>query len=82
MCGFIQKMYNSLEIILKDSYINKKDIDDIILIGGSTNISKIQQLIKDFFKGKELILKSNKFEEVSYGATIMAAIMINLREEK
>ena len=75
-------MYISFRKSIKRFKIEKKNKNDIILIGGSTNIPKIQQLIKDFFKGKELILKSNKFEEVSYGATIMAAIMINLREEK
>lgn len=51
------------------------DIDDIILIGGSTRIPKIQQLVKEFFKGKEPNRGVNPDEAVAYGAAVQACIL-------
>jgi molecular chaperone DnaK (HSP70) len=56
--------------VLDDAKLKKSDIDDIILVGGSTRIPKIQELIKDFFNGKQLNDKINPDEAVAFGATV------------
>ncbi|CAI9269146.1 unnamed protein product [Lactuca saligna] len=58
---------------LCDPGFNKTDIDEVVLVGGSTRIPKVQQLLKDFFDGKELSKKINPDEAVAYGATVLAA---------
>lgn len=64
-----------VEKVLKDSGISKSQIDEIVLVGGSTRIPKIQQLIKDFFNGKEPCKSINPDEAVAYGAAVQAAIL-------
>src|SRR3989338_873999 len=64
-----------VEQVLKDSKLSKKQIDEIVLVGGSTRIPKVQKLIKDFFNGKEPSTSINPDEAVAYGATIQAAIL-------
>lgn len=63
-----------VEKALKDSGFSKKDIDEIVLVGGSTRIPKIQSLVKDFF-GKEPSKNINPDEAVAYGASVQAAIL-------
>jgi molecular chaperone DnaK (HSP70) len=63
----------------------KSDIDDVILIGGSTRIPKIQQRIRDFFGGKQLLTMVNPDQAVVHGAALWAsrrwpAIMVDMRE--
>ena len=60
--------------VLETSHEEKENIDEILLVGGSTRIPYIQQMLKDFFNGKELNTKLNPDESVAYGATIEAAI--------
>jgi len=60
---------------LKDAGVTKAEIDEVVLVGGSTRIPKIQQLVKDFFNGKELNRGVNPDEAVAYGAAIQAAIL-------
>ena len=62
--------------VLKDSNENKNNVDEIVLIGGSTRIPKIQTMLKEFFNGKEVNKKLNPDEAVAYGATIEAAIIM------
>ena len=64
-----------VEKVLQDSKMSKGDIDEIILVGGSTRIPKIQKLLSDFFNGKELCKSLNPDEAVAVGATIQAAIL-------
>jgi len=64
-----------LEKVLKDSKLSKSQIDEIVLVGGSTRIPKIQQLLTEFFNGKTLNKEINPDEAVAYGATIQAAIL-------
>lgn len=64
-----------LEKVLRDSKLSKSQIDEIVLVGGSTRIPKIQQLLSDFFNGKTLNKEVNPDEAVAYGATIQAAIL-------
>ncbi|XP_072043745.1 endoplasmic reticulum chaperone BiP-like [Amphiura filiformis] len=64
-----------LEQVLKDSGIAKEDIDEIVLVGGSTRIPKIQQLVRDFFNGKEPSKGINPDEAVAYGAAVQGGIL-------
>merc|ERR1719356_1651576 len=61
--------------VLEDADLTKKDIDEIVLVGGSTRIPKVQQLIKDFFNGKEPSRGINPDEAVAYGAAVQAGIL-------
>jgi len=60
--------------LLKDSKEDKKNIDKIVLVGGSTRIPKIQSIIQELFDGKEINKKLNPDEAVAYGATVEAAM--------
>ena len=62
--------------VLEKSGDERGDIDEIVLVGGSTRVPKIQSILKDFFYGKELNKKLNPDEAVAYGATIEAAIQM------
>merc|ERR1712147_528336 len=61
--------------VLEDSGLKKNQIDEIVLVGGSTRIPKVQQLIKDFFNGKEPNRGINPDEAVAYGAAVQAGIL-------
>ncbi|KAF7730141.1 Heat shock protein sks2 [Apophysomyces ossiformis] len=63
--------------VLKDAKIDKKDVDEIVLVGGSTRIPKIQSLLQDVFDGKELNKSINPDEAVAYGAAVQAAVLTN-----
>lgn len=71
-----------VEKVLKDSKIAKADVDDIVLVGGSTRIPKVQNLLIDFFNGKELCKNINPDEAVAYGAAVQAAILAGETSEK
>ncbi|XP_026111349.1 endoplasmic reticulum chaperone BiP-like [Carassius auratus] len=60
--------------VLEDSDLKKTDIDEIVLVGGSTRIPKIQQLVKEFFNGKEPSRGINPDEAVAYGAAVQAGV--------
>lgn len=60
---------------LKDAKITKSKIDEIVLVGGSTRIPRIQKLLEDFFNGKQLNKSINPDEAVAYGAAVQAAIL-------
>merc|ERR1711936_1531587 len=64
-----------VEKALRDAKMDKASIDDIVLVGGSTRIPKIQKLLSDFFNGKELNKSINPDEAVAYGAAVQAAIL-------
>merc|ERR1712211_150747 len=61
--------------VLKDAKMSKSQVDEIVLVGGSTRIPKIQALLSEFFNGKELCKSINPDEAVAYGATVQAAIL-------
>ncbi|CAE7625833.1 BIP5 [Symbiodinium microadriaticum] len=61
--------------VLDDSGLKKNQVDEIVLVGGSTRIPKVQQLIKDFFNGKEPNRGINPDEAVAYGAAVQAGIL-------
>nr|WNS59188.1 heat shock cognate 70 [Orthetrum albistylum] len=64
-----------VEQSLRDAKMDKSQIHDIVLVGGSTRIPKIQKLLQDFFNGKELNKSINPDEAVAYGAAVQAAIL-------
>ncbi|XP_029658784.1 heat shock 70 kDa protein cognate 4-like [Formica exsecta] len=64
-----------VEKALRDSKMNKTEIQDIVLVGGSTRIPRIQKLLQDFFNDKELNKSINPDEAVAYGAAVQAAIL-------
>ncbi|XP_061392506.1 endoplasmic reticulum chaperone BiP [Musca vetustissima] len=61
--------------VLEDADMNKKDVHEIVLVGGSTRIPKVQQLVKDFFGGKEPSRGINPDEAVAYGAAVQAGVL-------
>merc|ERR1711871_870086 len=61
--------------VLDDGDTKKNDVDEIVLVGGSTRIPKVQQLIKQFFNGKEPNRGINPDEAVAYGASVQGAIL-------
>jgi len=61
--------------VLRDSKLSKNQIDDIVLVGGSTRIPKIQELLQNYFNGKELSKSINPDEAVAHGASVQAAIL-------
>jgi heat shock protein 5 len=64
-----------VKAVLADAKLKKSDIDEIVLVGGSTRIPKVQSLLKDFFNGKEPNKGLNPDEAVAYGAAVQAAVL-------
>ena len=64
-----------VEKVLRDSKLDKGDIDEVVLVGGSTRIPKIQTLLSQFFNGKSLNKSINPDEAVAYGAAVQASIL-------
>ena len=65
-----------LDKVLKDSGMSKNQIHEVVLVGGSTRIPKVIELLKDYFNGKEPNRSINPDEAVAYGAAVQAAILI------
>ena len=76
-----KKCIKPLENVLKDGKMSKSQIDEVVLVGGSTRIPKIQSMVKEFFNGKEPNKSINPDEAVAYGAAVQAAIMTNVKDE-
>jgi len=70
-----RKTMEPVEKVLRDAKMSKSQVNEIVLVGGSTRIPKVQQLLQDFFNGKELNKSINPDEAVAYGATVQAAIL-------
>jgi heat shock protein 5 len=64
-----------VQTVLDDAGFKKSDVDEIVLVGGSTRIPKVQQLIKEFFNGKEPNRGINPDEAVAYGAAVQGGIL-------
>lgn len=80
--SLFRKTMEPVEQVIRDSKISKSNINEIVLVGGSTRIPKIQQLLTDFFNGKELCKTINPDECVAYGASIQAAILTGVKDNK
>lgn len=76
LCGdYFRNTLQPVEKVLRDAKMGKGDIDEVVLVGGSTRIPKVQQLIQQFFNGKEPCKSINPDEAVAYGAAVQAAIL-------
>lgn len=76
LCGdLFRSTLNPVERAIADAKLNKSDISEVVLVGGSTRIPKIQKLLSDYFGGKELNKSINPDEAVAYGAAVQAAIL-------
>ncbi|XP_058736810.1 heat shock cognate 70 kDa protein-like [Vicia villosa] len=64
-----------VEKCLTDAQMDKSNVDDVVLVGGSSRIPKVQQLLQDFFHGKEVCKGINPDEAVAYGAAVQAALL-------
>jgi len=72
---YFRKCMEPVEKVLRDSKLSKSQVHEIVLVGGSTRIPKVQDLLMEFFNGKELNKSINPDEAVAYGATVQAAIL-------
>lgn len=77
-----RKAIEPVEKVLLDAKIGKTEVNEIVLVGGSSRIPKIRQLLTDFFGGKKLNESVNPDEAVAYGAAIQAAILTGQTDEK
>jgi len=66
--------------VLKDARMTVEDVDDVVLVGGSTRIPKVQEMLQAYFKGKSLCHSVNPDEAVAFGAAVQAAIMTGVRD--
>ncbi|GAO46261.1 hypothetical protein G7K_0496-t1 [Saitoella complicata NRRL Y-17804] len=71
-----------VEKVLRDSKIDKSSVHEIVLVGGSTRIPRVQKLVSDYFNGKEPNKSINPDEAVAYGAAVQAAILTGDTSEK
>ena len=70
-----KKTMAPVDQVLADAKMGKSDIHEVVLVGGSTRIPKIQELLKEYFNGKELCKSINPDECVAYGAAVQAAVL-------
>ncbi|CAL8463909.1 g3444 [Coccomyxa elongata] len=77
-----RKCMEPVEKCLRDAKMDKSSVNEIVLVGGSTRIPKVQQMLQDFFNGKELCKSINPDEAVAYGAAVQAAILSGEGSEK
>ncbi len=80
--SLFRKCMAPVEQVLRDSKIAKDKVNDVVLVGGSSRIPRIQQLLRDFFNGKELCQSINPDEAVAYGAAVQGAILGGETSEK
>ena len=72
---YFKSTMEPIEKVLRDAKISKSSVNEIVLVGGSTRIPKVQELLREFFNGKDLNKSINPDEAVAYGATVQAAIL-------
>ena len=80
--SLFQKCLDCVQNVLRDSKVSKDQVDEIVLVGGTTRIPKMQQLLSDYFGGKELCNSINPDEAVAYGATVQATLLSGKKSEK
>ncbi len=77
-----RKTFEPVEQVIKDSGVSKSRVDEIVLVGGSTRIPKIQEQLSKFFNNKSLNKSINPDEAVAYGAAVQAAILSGVTDSK
>jgi len=78
---YFNKCLETVKKVLKDAKLKPSEIDDIVLVGGSTRIPKMQQMLQEYFGGKELCRSLNPDEAVAYGAAVQGAILNGARDK-
>ena len=83
LCGdLFRQTFDPVEKVIKDSKISKTNIHEIVLVGGSTRIPKIQSQLENYFNGKALNKSINPDEAVAYGAAVQAALLSGVKDSK
>tara|TARA_B100000886_G_scaffold220664_5_gene153405 strand:- start:1513 stop:3441 length:1929 start_codon:yes stop_codon:yes gene_type:complete len=83
MCSdLFRKTFEPVEKVLRDAKLSKSQVHEIVLVGGSTRIPKIQAQLSEFFNGKQLCKNINPDEAVAYGAAVQGAILSGVKDEK
>ena len=80
--SYFRDCLKPVEKVIKDSDISKGNIHEIVLVGGSTRIPKVQSILRNFFNGKELNKSINPDEAVAFGAAVQAAVLTKQTGEK
>lgn len=80
--NLFERIKEPIKKAIDDAHITKKDIDELILIGGSSKIPKVRDILIKYFEGIELNMKINPDEAVAYGAAVQGAKLLNIEEEK
>jgi L1 cell adhesion molecule like protein len=78
---FFKKTLEPVNTVLSDAGISKSQVHEVVLVGGTTRIPKIQSMLSDYFNGKELCSKINPDEAVGYGAAVQAGILKNVKSK-
>ena len=78
--NLFQKCINPVSKVLQDSGVSKNQVNDIVLVGGSTRIPKVQELLSSFFNGKELNKGINPDEAVAYGSTVQGGNFVRFNK--
>ena len=79
---YFRKCMEPVEKVLRDAKVSKGSVDKIVLVGGSTRIPKIQEMLSKYFNNKDLCKDINPDEAVAYGATVQAAILSGVKSSK
>lgn len=80
--AFFDRTIDTVKRVLKDAKLQPSEIDDVVLVGGSTRIPIVQELLKSYFNGKELCRSINPDEAVAYGAAVQGAILSGVRHQR
>merc|ERR1719223_2090103 len=76
-----ERTLDTVKKVLKDAKVTSPEIDDIVLVGGSTRIPKIQEMLSEHFGGRQLCRSINPDEAVAYGAAVQGAILSGVRHQ-
>lgn len=80
--ALFRKTMEPVDKVLRDAKIAKSDVHEVVLVGGSTRIPKIQSMLSEFFHGKDLNRSINPDEAVAYGATVQAAVLAGTMDDE
>ena len=80
--NLFKKCIAPVEQVMRDSKYSKSEVDDIVLVGGSSRIPRVQQLLREYFNGKELSQGINPDEAVAYGAAVQGAVLSGVNSSK
>jgi heat shock 70kDa protein 1/2/6/8 len=79
---YFKKTVDAVERVMQDAKVSKSQVHEIVLVGGSTRIPKVQAMLSEFVNGKEMYKSFNRDEAAAYGATILAMVYSEDESEK